>query len=120
MNFELSKPQQLLRETTRASLCKACPTKRVRELMLTDTAFDAEIADVILFLVRQGKDLAVVAVPRGTPGMTIAATPPLDATRKLYDVALKDVLITDAQVLAVGDPARAALEHAAQVATVAV
>ena len=43
MNFELSKPQQLLRETTRASLSKACPKKRVRELMLTDTAFDAEL-----------------------------------------------------------------------------
>src|SRR6266404_6180687 len=216
MNFELSKPQQLLRETTRASLSKVCPKKRVRELMLTDTAFDAdlwqtatdqgwvslhlpeqfgglglglvelavvaeetsraslpgpflptvwaatllsrlgnpaltspylnsiaegkfkvtvallepetgwnpedvqlhlektngawqligrktfvldaEIADVILFVVRQGQDLAVVAVPRRTPGMTIKATPALDATRTLYDVAVQDVLITGAQV----------------------
>jgi len=81
---------------------------------------DAEIADVILFVVRQGQDLAVVAVPRGTPGMTIKATPALDATRKLYDVAVQDVLITGAQVLAVGGPASSALEHAAQVATVAV
>ena len=238
MNFELSKPQQLLRETTRASLSKACPTKRVRELMLIDTGFDAglwqtitdqgwvilhlpeqsgglglglvelavvaeetgraslpgpflptmwaatllsrlgnsavtspylnsiaegkskatvallepetgwnpedvsvhlektnggwqltgrktfvldaEAADVILFVVRQGKDLAVAAVPRGTPGLTIAAKPALDATRKLYDVAVKDVLITDAQVLAAGGQARAALEYAAQVVTVAV
>ena len=238
MNFELSKPQQLLRETTRASLSKACPKKRVRELMLTDTAFDAElwqtvndqgwvtlhlpeqcgglglglvelavvaeetsraslpgpflptvwaatflshlgnpaltspylnpiaegkfkatvallepetgwnqedvqvhlektnggwqltgrktfvldagIADVILFVVRQGKELAVVAVPRGTPGMTITATPALDATRKLYDVAVKNVLIADSQVLAVGDTARSALEYSAQVATIAV
>ena len=47
MNFELSKPQQLLRETTRASLSKACPTKRVRELMLTDTAFDADLWQTI-------------------------------------------------------------------------
>ena len=40
MNFELSKPQQLLRETARASLSKNCPKARARELMLTETSFD--------------------------------------------------------------------------------
>lgn len=40
MNFELSNPQQLLRETTRSSLSKVCSKSRVRDLMSTETTFD--------------------------------------------------------------------------------
>jgi len=40
MNFELPSRSNCCGETTRASLTKACPKNRVRELMLTDTAFD--------------------------------------------------------------------------------
>ncbi len=43
MDFELSKPQKLLQKSARDLFARACPSKRVRELMATDTAFDAEL-----------------------------------------------------------------------------
>jgi alkylation response protein AidB-like acyl-CoA dehydrogenase len=237
MNFELSNPQQLLRETTRSSLSKACPKQRVRELMSKESAFDPalwqtvteqgwvalhlpedvgglglgyvelavvaeetsracmpgpflstlwaatllgrlnkpEIAsrylnpiiegklkatvallepgtdwsldhvrlsleknggwqlngrktfvldagavDLVLCVVRKGQDLALVTLPAGSQGMTLTATPALDATRKLFDVQFDKCPVTDAQVIASGAEARSALEHAALVATLAV
>jgi len=78
---------------------------------------DAGIADVVLCIARQGQDLAVVSLPRGTAGMTATTTPAIDATRKLYDVTLKDVSVADAQILAIGEQAASALEYATQVAT---
>jgi len=43
MEFELSKPQQLLRQSAREFFARECPAKRVRELMATDTAFHPEL-----------------------------------------------------------------------------
>jgi alkylation response protein AidB-like acyl-CoA dehydrogenase len=43
MEFDLSKPQKLLQKSARELLARACPAKRVRELMASDTAFDAEL-----------------------------------------------------------------------------
>jgi alkylation response protein AidB-like acyl-CoA dehydrogenase len=43
MEFDLSKPQKLLQKSARDLFARACPAKRVRELMATDTAFDAEL-----------------------------------------------------------------------------
>ena len=43
MEFELSKPQKLLQKSARDLFARACPAKRVRELMATDTAFDPEL-----------------------------------------------------------------------------
>jgi len=238
MNFELSNPQQLLRETTRLSLSKACTKKSVRHLMETHTAFDSALwqtvidqgwlalhlpenlgglglglvelaviaeetsracmpgpflptlwaatllaginepasnsqylnsiiegklkatvallesgtgwnvddvqlalqkngsgyhlsgrkafvldaaaADLVLCVVRKEQDLALVAIPRETPGMSFTASSMLDATRKLYEIEFNKVSINNGQVLATGEPARQALEHALQVATLVV
>jgi alkylation response protein AidB-like acyl-CoA dehydrogenase len=43
MEFDLSKPQKLLQKSARDLFARACPTKKVRELMASDTAFDAEL-----------------------------------------------------------------------------
>ena len=43
MEFELSKPQQLLQQSARELLARECPTKRVRDLMATDTALHPEL-----------------------------------------------------------------------------
>ena len=43
MDFELSKPQQLLQSTVRDFLARECPPARVRELMETATAVDDEL-----------------------------------------------------------------------------
>jgi len=238
MNFELSNPQQLLRETTRSSLSKACSKKSVRHLMETETAFDpglwqtvidqgwlalhlpenlgglglgpvelaviaeetsracmpgpflptlwaatllagmnqpassseylnsiiegklkatvallesgtgwnadnvqlalqkngggwqltgrktfvldAAAADLVLCVARKGEELALVAIPRETRGMSCTACSMLDATRKLYEVEFNKVSIDNGQVLATGEPARLALENSLQVATLVV
>ena len=43
MEFELSKPQQLLQKSARDLFGRECPPKRVRELMATDTALNPEL-----------------------------------------------------------------------------
>ena len=47
MEFDLSKPQKLLQQTARELFARTCPAKRVRELMATDTALDAELWSAI-------------------------------------------------------------------------
>lgn len=43
MDFDLSKPQQLLQQSARDFFKQECPAEKVRELMETDTAFDAKL-----------------------------------------------------------------------------
>ncbi|MBI3838007.1 MAG: acyl-CoA dehydrogenase [Planctomycetia bacterium] len=43
MEFDLSKPQRLLQKSARELFARACPAKRVRELMATDTALHPEL-----------------------------------------------------------------------------
>src|ERR1700676_738437 len=43
MEFDLSKPQRLLQKSARDLFARVCPAKKVRELMASDTAFDAEL-----------------------------------------------------------------------------
>ncbi|HEV3136381.1 MAG TPA: acyl-CoA dehydrogenase family protein [Pirellulales bacterium] len=43
MEFDLSKPQKLLQKSARELFVRACPAKRVRELMATDTAWHPEL-----------------------------------------------------------------------------
>jgi alkylation response protein AidB-like acyl-CoA dehydrogenase len=78
---------------------------------------DAEAADVILVVGRLGGELAVVAVPRESDGVTIEAMPAIDATRKLYKVSFEGVGGT---LVVRGDQAESALHRATRLATVAV
>ena len=43
MEFDLSSPQKLLQKSARELFARACPAKKVRELMASDTAFDPEL-----------------------------------------------------------------------------
>jgi alkylation response protein AidB-like acyl-CoA dehydrogenase len=43
MEFDLSKPQKLLQQSARDLFARACSTKKIRELMASDTAFDSEL-----------------------------------------------------------------------------
>jgi alkylation response protein AidB-like acyl-CoA dehydrogenase len=47
MDFDLSKPQKLLKDSARDLLARECPPSRVRELMETDTAHDGRLWQVI-------------------------------------------------------------------------
>jgi alkylation response protein AidB-like acyl-CoA dehydrogenase len=51
MDFDLSKPQKLLKDSARQWLARECDLKRVRELMATETAYDEKLW---LSLVDQG------------------------------------------------------------------
>jgi alkylation response protein AidB-like acyl-CoA dehydrogenase len=43
MDFDLSKPQKMLQASVKEFMSRHCPLERVRELMETPTAFDAEL-----------------------------------------------------------------------------
>ncbi len=43
MDFDLSKPQQLLQQSAREFFARECPAEKVRALMETDTAFDVQL-----------------------------------------------------------------------------
>ena len=47
MDFDLSKPQKLLKNSAREFLARECTTDRVRELMETETAHDDELWQAI-------------------------------------------------------------------------
>jgi alkylation response protein AidB-like acyl-CoA dehydrogenase len=47
MDFDLSKPQKLLKASARDFLARECPPQRVRELMETDTAHDDKLWQAI-------------------------------------------------------------------------
>ena len=78
---------------------------------------DAEVADFILVAARLGSDLAVVVVDKNAEGLSVNPMPAIDATRRLCEVTFDE---TEAELLAKGEAARQALEHALDVATLAV
>ncbi|HJQ69091.1 MAG TPA: acyl-CoA dehydrogenase family protein [Blastocatellia bacterium] len=77
---------------------------------------DAEVADHILVAARIGSELAVVAVERNAQGVSVKAMPAIDVTRRLCEVSFDDA---QGELLARGEAARHALEHAIDVATLA-
>jgi alkylation response protein AidB-like acyl-CoA dehydrogenase len=80
---------------------------------------DAAAADFLVCAARRGDDLGLFIVPRGARGLTISPLPALDQTRKLYQVAFENVPVAEEDFLAIGDPARDALDRALAAATVA-
>jgi alkylation response protein AidB-like acyl-CoA dehydrogenase len=48
MDFDLSKPQKLLKQSTREFLSRECPPSKVRQLMATETAHDNELWEAIV------------------------------------------------------------------------
>lgn len=81
---------------------------------------DAGVADVIVVAARDRGELALYAVDAKSAAdsatITLAAMPAMDLTRRLYKVAFKGA---KGELLARGDAARNALEHALDVATIA-
>ncbi|MGA3044089.1 MAG: acyl-CoA dehydrogenase family protein [Bryobacteraceae bacterium] len=80
---------------------------------------DAAVADFLVCAARRGPDLGLFIVPRDAAGLTISTLPAIDETRRLYQVAFENVPVAEEDFLAVGDSARAALDRALAVATVA-
>jgi alkylation response protein AidB-like acyl-CoA dehydrogenase len=80
---------------------------------------DAAAADFLVCAARRGPDLGLFIVPRDARGLTLSSLPAIDQTRKLYQASFADVPVAEEDFLAIGDSARAALERALAVATVA-
>jgi alkylation response protein AidB-like acyl-CoA dehydrogenase len=79
---------------------------------------DAEIAGVVVCVVRDGDGLALLPVERGAEGLTITPAPSMDATRKFYTVDFDRVQVAAADALGADGGARRALAGAIDVATV--
>src|SRR5215831_1578037 len=73
---------------------------------------DAEVADLIICVARGNDGLVLAPVEKGAKGMKIAATPGVDATRKLYSVEFDDVVAPEADALAFNMRTQTAVEYA--------
>ena len=80
---------------------------------------DAGVADLLICVARDGDGLALLPVTGGAAGLSIKATPSMDATRKLYEVAFDGVRVATADAFGADGDARGALRGALEVATVA-
>ena len=79
---------------------------------------DAAVADFLICAARLNGELALFLVPAKTHGLRTTDLPAMDSTRKLYEVAFESLSVPRQNLLAEGKPARAALDHMLDVATV--
>lgn len=84
-----------------------------------DYVTDAGVADLIVTVARSGADLVILPFAANAEGLTVTLTPGIDATRKLYTVEFKNVLIPQADALESGYRAKEALDQATAIANVA-
>ncbi len=86
---------------------------------------DAHIADALVIAARTGagrepeQGVSLFLVPRATPGLEVRLLPTMDQTRKLCEVALRDVRVPEAALLGPADQGWPALARVVQRATVA-
>jgi alkylation response protein AidB-like acyl-CoA dehydrogenase len=80
---------------------------------------DASISDLIITVARAGSNLVLAFVDAKLAGVSVKAMPGMDATRSLSAVEFNDVMVNADDVITDGAKARAALEHALNVATLA-
>ncbi|HWS89607.1 MAG TPA: acyl-CoA dehydrogenase [Pyrinomonadaceae bacterium] len=78
---------------------------------------DAGVADLIVCVARDGDSLVLMPVGRGAEGLSVEATPSMDATRKLYEVTFEGVSVAGSEALGADGDARGALRGALEVAT---
>lgn len=80
---------------------------------------DADVADLIIVAARAGDELVLLSVERQAAGITVTATPGIDATRKLYAIEFDGVTVPMTDALETGYRAKEILAQAGGVATVA-
>jgi alkylation response protein AidB-like acyl-CoA dehydrogenase len=80
--------------------------------------WDAAAADFLICAARLNGELALFLIPAKARGLGITDLPAMDSTRKLYEVAFDGVSLPREGLLAEGKPARAALDHMLDAATV--
>lgn len=80
---------------------------------------DASAADCIVTVARAGSGLVLAFVDSKAPGVSIKPMPGMDVTRPLSAVEFKDAVVKTDDVMADAGKVGAALEHAIDVATLA-
>lgn len=80
---------------------------------------DASVADCIITVARAGSGIVIAFVDAATPGVTIKPMPGIDVTRLLSAVEFNDVMVNTEDVITDAAKARAALDYALDVATLA-
>lgn len=78
---------------------------------------DAGVSDFLVCAARIGSELALFVVPSNAAGLRIERMPSIDTLRPLYAIGFEGVTLTEDDLLARGERAREALEHALNVAT---
>jgi len=81
---------------------------------------DAETADLIITVARQGADPILAFVDAKSQGVSITKMPGLDVTRPIYEVAFDGVAVAAVDVLSDAAGVTQAVEHALDVAALAV
>jgi alkylation response protein AidB-like acyl-CoA dehydrogenase len=80
---------------------------------------DASVADCIITVARAGAGLVLAFVDSNSSGLTVTPMPGVDVTRSLSAVEFNDLVVSADDVMADGGKARAALDYALNVATLA-
>ena len=78
---------------------------------------DAEVADLLICVARDGDSLVLLPVERRAEGLTLRPMPSMDATRKLYEVGFEGVTVAEGDALGADGDARGALRGASEAAT---
>jgi alkylation response protein AidB-like acyl-CoA dehydrogenase len=81
---------------------------------------DAAVADLVIVVARLDNQLALFAIDGKAAGLSVRATPAVDATRKLYELDLQQVQVGPEGLLAHGAAAEQALGAGIGAATVVV
>ena len=81
---------------------------------------DADVADLLICVTRDGGNgITLLPLERNAEGLSVVPMSSMDATRKLYEVALKDVEVVQADVFGADGDARGAIHKALEVGAVA-
>jgi len=80
---------------------------------------DAAVSDLIITVARAGSDMVLAFLDSKVEGLSLTEMQGVDATRQLCAVDYHDVFVRSEDVIADDRKARAALEHALDVATLA-
>jgi alkylation response protein AidB-like acyl-CoA dehydrogenase len=80
---------------------------------------DADVADLLICVARNGDGLILLPITRGSEGVEIVPMPSMDATRKVYECAFNSISIGAPDLLGADGDAKAALASGLEIATVA-
>lgn len=80
---------------------------------------DADISDLLICVARTSDSLVLLPIKREAGGVSVQAMPSMDGTRKIYELSLKEVSVSEPEVLGADGDVRTALSRALEVATTA-